>query len=114
MISQLLLGLALFTLLLYVLGGTDTVLGNRSIRSLREIPPLPATGVPRISVVVAARNEERNIEEALQSVLRQDYPDLEVVVVDDRSTDSTGAILDRMAARSPMLRVVHLTDLPDG
>jgi glycosyltransferase involved in cell wall biosynthesis len=47
-------------------------------------------------------------------VLSQDYPDFEVIAIDDRSTDRTGAILDREAAQNPALRVIHLQALPPG
>jgi glycosyltransferase involved in cell wall biosynthesis len=63
---------------------------------------------------VAARNEAAKIEPALQSLLTQDYPNYEVVVVDDRSTDATPAILDRMASSHSRMHVVHVTQLPDG
>ncbi len=67
-----------------------------------------------LSIVVAARNEERNIRVALQSLLALDYPQLQVVVVDDRSEDQTGVILDEMAAGDPRLEIVHITNLPSG
>lgn len=92
----------------------ELVPGGLSLRRLHEIEPVPPDEAPPVSVVVAARDEERNIEEALASVLAQRYEPLEVIVVDDRSTDATGAILDRMAASSPRLRVVHVAELPAG
>ncbi len=70
--------------------------------------------LPPLSVVVAARNEADTIESALASLLQVDYPGLEVVVVNDRSEDDTGELLNRMAAADPSLRVVHNHDLPDG
>ncbi len=90
------------------------VRGALSLRRLHEVPPVSGAEAPPVSVVIAARNEERNIEHALGSVLAQRYGPLEVVVVDDRSTDSTGAILDRMAAAGARLRVVHVAELPPG
>jgi glycosyltransferase involved in cell wall biosynthesis len=65
-------------------------------------------------VVVACRNEASGIRAALSSLLAQDYPALELIAVDDRSEDATGAILDELGAAHPMLRVVHLTELPPG
>jgi cellulose synthase/poly-beta-1,6-N-acetylglucosamine synthase-like glycosyltransferase len=85
-------------------------------RGLARIPRLlPAAGpdVPA-AVIVAARNEERDGERAVRSLLSQDQPGLRIVVVDDRSDDATGAILDRLAAASPTLGVVHVADLPAG
>ncbi|HEX2187521.1 MAG TPA: glycosyltransferase family A protein, partial [Longimicrobiaceae bacterium] len=88
--------------------------GARSLRRLHEVPPVPGAEAPPLSVVIAARDEARNIEPALASVLAQRYGPLEVVVVDDRSEDATGAILDRMAAADPRLRVEHVSELPRG
>jgi len=74
----------------------------------------PAGGWPKLSVVVACRNEEANVRAALASLLAQDYPDLQIVAIDDRSEDRTGAVLDAMAADDPRLRVLHVTSLPAG
>ena len=70
--------------------------------------------LPAVSIVIPVRNEERNLEQALESVLALDYPDLEIIVVNDRSTDDTGAILGKMAERDARLAVVTLDDLPAG
>jgi chlorobactene glucosyltransferase len=64
--------------------------------------------------VIPARNEERDVEAAVRSHLAQDYPDFEVVVVDDRSTDATGEILRRLAAGDPRFRAVAGTEPPPG
>ncbi|MCE9526900.1 MAG: glycosyltransferase family 2 protein [Planctomycetales bacterium] len=105
-------GLSLFlTLLVFALW----VYAGLFIKKLRELP-LPEAGapLPRVSLIAPARNEERNIEQAVRSLLKLDYPDLQITLVNDRSTDSTGEILDRLAAEFPQLNVVHLTDLPAG
>jgi len=72
---------------------------------------------PRVSIIVPARNEEADIEQGLTRLLALDYDNYEVIVVDDRSTDRTGEIVDRIAA-SPAahgcLRVVHVAELPPG
>ncbi|MGB3095663.1 MAG: glycosyltransferase [Candidatus Deferrimicrobiaceae bacterium] len=68
---------------------------------------------PKVSVVVPARDEAERIEEALRSLARMDYPNLEVIAVDDRSGDGTGAIMDRVAAEEPRVEVLHVTSLPE-
>jgi cellulose synthase/poly-beta-1,6-N-acetylglucosamine synthase-like glycosyltransferase len=75
---------------------------------LKKTAPLP-NPAPRVTVMIPARNEEANIEKCVSSVLAQDYPNLDIIVTNDRSTDATGQILDRLAATHPTLRVVHCT-----
>ena len=70
---------------------------------------------PSVAVGVPARNEGGTIEKCLLSLLAQDYPNLEILAVDDRSTDSTGAIMDGIArTTSARLRVLHINELPPG
>jgi len=69
---------------------------------------------PKVSIVIPARNEERAIAAAVASQLAQDYPDFEVIVVNDRSTDGTGAILEALARADRRLRVVAGTEPPPG
>lgn len=71
-----------------------------------------AADAPLISIIVPARNEARSIEACVRSLLDQTAPNIEVIVVDDRSTDGTRAILDRIAAEDLRLIVVPGTDLP--
>jgi cellulose synthase/poly-beta-1,6-N-acetylglucosamine synthase-like glycosyltransferase len=72
---------------------------------------------PRVSIVVPARNEEETVEQSLGQLLALDYDNYEVMVVNDRSTDRTGEIIDRVAA-SPqahsLLKVIHVGELPSG
>lgn len=77
--------------------------------------PLPDAPLPRVTVVVAARDEARGFERAARSLLRQDHPGAEFVWVDDRSTDGTGELMDRLAAEGgARVRVVHVRTLPEG
>ncbi|HZI65229.1 MAG TPA: glycosyltransferase [Thermoanaerobaculia bacterium] len=73
-----------------------------------------ADSPPRVSVVIPARNEEAGVESAVRSHLAQDYPELEVIVVDDRSADRTPEILRRLAAEDPRLTVVAGIEPPAG
>ncbi len=85
-----------------------------SIASLKDAPFEHAATYPKLSIVIAARNEEASIERALQSLLALPYPDLQIVIVNDRSTDATGAIIDNLAATDARLQVLHNTTLPKG
>ena len=81
---------------------------------LSAVTPIEAGTGPRVSIIVAARDEERHIRTAVASLLGQDYHDVELIVVEDRSHDQTGVILDAMAAKTPRLIVEHVTTLPVG
>ncbi len=80
---------------------------------LRPDEPGPAD-TPSVSFLVAAKDEEPNIRRCVEGLLRQDYPDLQVIVVNDRSSDRTGAIIDELAARDPRLTAMHVTHVRDG
>ena len=72
-------------------------------------------GLPTVTVIVPARNEERDVEACLGSLLAQDYGPVRIVAVDDRSTDRTGALMDGFAAAHPgRLRVQHIAALPEN
>jgi len=75
--------------------------------------PATATGDARVSIIVPARNEAAEIERALTSLVGIDYPNFEIIAVDDRSSDATGAIMERVAASAGgRLRIIHVHDLP--
>ena len=75
-------------------------------------PASPPIQAPLISVCIPARNEERNIRACVEAVLAQDYPNLEVIVLDDRSSDSTPSILAEIASRDSCLHLISGSDLP--
>ncbi len=75
-------------------------------RPVDDPPVLPDT--PGVSFIVPCHNEDRNIRDTILALLEQDYPDFEVIAVNDASTDRTGEILEAMAEDSDQLRVIHL------
>ena len=74
----------------------------------------PKTELPGVSVIIPARNEQAQIRNALTTLLQSTGVRLELIAVNDRSTDRTGEIMDEVAATDPRLRVVHVTELPVG
>ncbi len=72
----------------------------------------PLSTYPFVSVCVPARDEERDIEACLTSLLKQDYPNFEVIVVDDNSTDKTPAIIESLRERYPNLVAIQGEELP--
>jgi len=79
------------------------ILGNSS-----ELCPLEK--YPTLSVVVPARNEESSIAETVESILSQNYPSFELIVVNDRSTDNTGNILEDLKEKHPQIKLFHCKD----
>ena len=86
-----------------------------NMKSLR-VPPRKASlkNPPMVSVIVPARNEEANIGNCLESLVRQDYPDFEIIVVDDNSEDATARVAQSIAQRDHHVRVLCGEPLPAG
>lgn len=94
---------------------TLLVLGLRRREFLRSSNQVVLTQGPHVTFLVAARNEASCIEICLRSLLTQDYVSFDVIAVNDRSTDATGAIMNRLEAEFlGQLRVVHIESLPAG
>lgn len=90
---------------------------NDQAKVLPALNPSEAVSGPSVSIIVPARDEERNIRQCVTSLLEQDYEHYEIIVVDDGSTDNTGVILDELAATHPngkRLWILRLRDLPSG
>jgi glycosyltransferase involved in cell wall biosynthesis len=109
----------------------DAAFGMPSVQDVSQPEwdrnPVASAGNPSVSIIVPARNEEATIEQALRSLLALDYGNYEVIAVNDRSTDHTGEIMDRVGRGSrpaashgpgepgaPRLRIIHHTQLPPG
>jgi glycosyltransferase involved in cell wall biosynthesis len=99
---------------LWVVGLGYLIISIKRLPALRgQHTPVPAVW-PRLSVLIPACNEAADLESAVVTLLQQDYPDLEIILVDDRSTDGTGEIIERLARENPRIRAVHVETLPRG
>ena len=99
---------------LYWLAMTMIVMrANRRSRWLAPSEGMPS-GTGRISVVIPARNEEIDIRDSLRTVLAQQRVELDVIVVDDHSTDRTGEMLDRIASSDSRVKVLHDPPMQEG
>jgi len=92
----------------------DIGLGLRQMRALGEILPCAAGENPLVSIIVPACNEAEAIEPALHSLFALDYDNIEILVVNDRSTDATSGILDKLQNEFPALQILTITELPEG
>jgi glycosyltransferase involved in cell wall biosynthesis len=79
-----------------------------------ESPCYALTDPPLVTAILPAKDEEKYVGECLRSICRQTYPNLEILVVDDRSTDQTGAIARGIAATDARVRVLTIDELPPG
>ena len=86
--------------------------GYSKIQSLDAQPIIE--NEPSVAIIIPVRDEEEDLEQALQSVCNLNYNNYGIVVVNDRSTDRTGEILNNFKTRYPGLSVVTIATLPDG
>ena len=102
-------------LLVHLVVVTEIIAGVRRMGWLGDDVPEVLPETPLVSVIVPACNEEKTIESGLRSLLAQSYPRLEIIVVNDRSTDATGPLLARLQQEVPAsFTVITITELPDG
>jgi len=94
--------------------GLKVAYGAVRLPWLKDYAPAANGVCPIISLIFAARDEQKKLPAALATLVAIDYPGLEIVAVDDRSGDATGRILDDFAAQHPQLKVVHVGELPKG
>ena len=91
--------------------------GRRKMLLLKR-PPGPFTyegkeiAPPRVCILIPAKDEGERIRGCVESALAQDYPNLDVIAINDRSEDNTGAVMDDMAAQNPRLKVLHNRTAP--
>jgi glycosyltransferase involved in cell wall biosynthesis len=96
----------------------EAAMGMPSVADISQpawnLNPATPSGNPRVSIIVPARNEEADIEPALLRLLNLDYDNYEVIAVDDRSTDRTGEIMEKVARDQSRLKIIHHQELPAG
>ena len=86
------------------------------LKMTRLIPnyiPLKRDKWPKVSIVVAACNEADTIKNGIQSLIELDYPKLEIIVVNDRSTDLTGKIVEAIARKDERVKIINILKLPE-
>ena len=98
----------------WILAPIATLVRARFSRSLDDEPAEPPREAPLVSLVIPARDEAHNIGPCVESALASTYPRLEVIVVDDHSSDGTSSIVEAIASRDMRLRVITPPALPDG
>ena len=113
--QRIILGIYLVPLVLWVLRHLVLTYAFRRLDYLN--PTSPRWGRPEfplVTAIIPAKDEEATLADCLGSVQAQDYPNLEILIVDDRSADATPEVAARIAASDPRVRVVTITDLPPG
>ena len=101
-------------LALHLFGAAEAWLGTRRIARVARLDPPRGNYPPRVSVVIAARDEVSTIAAGLESLISQDHPDLEILVVDDRSEDGTGQVIDDLCNRDARIMKIRIDQLPEG
>jgi glycosyltransferase involved in cell wall biosynthesis len=100
------------TLIIWIAFTIDAAIGFRTIDSLEKADG--AEFGPKLSVIVAARNEEKHIQLSVKSQLVQTYKNVEWILVNDRSEDSTGEMMEELKNIEKRIQVIHVEDLPEG
>ena len=100
--------------LFWVVHGLRVALGALQLPWLQDYPTTIDAHCPKVSLLLAARDEEEKLSVALQSLLQINYPNLEIIAANDRSTDGTAKILREAAERDSRLTIVSIAALPDG
>lgn len=99
---------------IWIILGLRIAYGALKLPWLKDFPSNTGAALPGISLLFAARDEEEKLPGALSTLAQLDYPELEIIGVDDRSADATGRILDEFFATHPRFRAIHVTKLPSG
>lgn len=103
-----------FLLLVWVIRLLFIIRLKRRTQWLKDTQPPENYAYPKLSVIIPARDEAAKLDAALDAKLKSDYPEIEFILIDDRSSDGTGEIIDRAAAADRRVKTLHVTALPPG
>jgi len=106
--------LAVFSAVTLIVGLFVIFIGSRKIKNLRSIVVPEDFVFPKLSVVIAARNEENTIAASLQSLKNNNYPNIEIIVVNDRSEDNTLREIESFTNNSNRIKILNIQTLPEG
>jgi hypothetical protein len=106
--------LSIIAFFLVTISSVTLAIGMKKMKNLGNMERGNSLTGPLVTIVVPACNEEKNIENSILSLLDQDYKNLDIIIVNDRSTDNTAAVLAKLQDRFPRLNVHEVTELPHG
>lgn len=110
----LLFWLAIIILVHTIIWFLKIALGMRQMKDIKDIQQIQQEDIPIVSVIIPACNEEDTIVTALKSLIALDYTNLEIIVVNDRSTDNTNAVIDSIKSKYPNIILHKISELPKG
>lgn len=97
----------------WVIVAFDLIKEIKAVSIFEKITP-KKTIIPKLSIVIAACNEELTIKDSLKTISQQKYADIEIIAVNDRSNDNTEKIIDELSAIDSRIKSVHIESLPSG
>ena len=106
--------ISLFSFLFFLYNFIEMLFFRSKIPFLKDVIPLADNELPKASIIITACNEEDKIKSALISICKQDYPNYEVIVVNDRSTDKTGNIISELSEKLGIIKQLDILSLPQG
>lgn len=101
-------------LLYWVVEFVLVILITRKVSNLEDLKADNLKRWPKVSIISPAHNEEKAIEQSAQSRIKDDYPDLELILLDDRSTDKTPEIIKKLSEKECRIKPIFITEIPKG
>ncbi len=84
----------------------------KRIPRFKNLTAVPLTSWPKLSIIIPACNEAKTITTAVRKLLQQNYPQLEIILVNDRSQDETGNMIEQLATQDERIKAIHIHELP--